>query len=45
MQAANLSTDGLLLNADAGFDIQGLRNLFFLHSTSVNIDINYTNGQ
>ena len=44
ISASTVSTDGLFLNADAGFDTQGLRNLFLQNDIIANIDANRRNG-
>lgn len=45
VQAAGIETNGLFLNADAGFDCQELRDLCFQHGIIDNIDINKRNAQ
>lgn len=42
--ASTISTNGLFLNADAGFDTQGVRNLFLQNDIIANIDANRRNG-
>lgn len=45
IRAANIRTDGLFLNADAGFDTSEFRLSCFKNDIIGNIDINKRNGQ
>ena len=45
IQASDIATDGLFLNADAGFDTLGFRNSCFKNDIIANIDSNQRNGK
>jgi transposase len=45
IQASEIETDGLFLNADAGFDTLGFRNYCFTNDIIANIDSNQRNGK
>ena len=45
IQASEISTDGLFLNADAGFDTLGFRDSCFTSNIIANIDSNQRNGK
>ena len=44
MRSSNIPTDGLFLNADAGFDTSGFRRFCFKNDIVANIDNNRRNG-
>ena len=44
IQSSNISTDGLFLNADAGFDVEGFRTFCYRNDIVDNIDKNKRNG-
>ena len=44
IQSSNINTDGLFLNADAGFDTDGFRNFCYKNDIIDNIDKNKRNG-
>ena len=44
LRLCNISTDGLFLNADAGFDTEAFRKYCFKNGIVDNIDINHRNG-
>jgi transposase len=44
IQSSNISTDGLFLNADAGFDVEGFLAFFYWNDIIDNIDKNKRNG-
>ena len=44
IQSSNINTDGLFLNADAGFDTEGFRNFCYKNDIIDNIDKNKRNG-
>lgn len=44
IQSSNINTDGLFLNADAGFDTEGFRNYCYKNDIIDNIDKNKRNG-
>lgn len=45
IQSSNISTDGLFLNADAGFDTEDFRKFCYKNDIFDNIDMNTRNGQ
>lgn len=45
LTASNITTDGLFLNADAGFDTNDFRNICFKNGINANVDANKRNGQ
>jgi len=45
LEQANISVNGLFLNADAGFDTVAFRNCLFKHDSFENIDNNKRNGK
>lgn len=44
IKKSNIRTDGLFLNADAGFDAESLRSYFTANEIFANIDFNKRNG-
>ena len=44
IKKSNIRTDGLFLNADAGFDAESLRSYFTANEIFTNIDFNKRNG-
>ena len=44
IRASQISTDGLFLNADAGFDTNGFREFCIANDITPNIDVNKRNG-
>jgi len=44
IQSYRIATDGLFLNADAGFDMENFRVYYYQHEIVDNIDLNRRNG-